>query len=159
MRIILNGLDLLSTSIARWGLTILVSFLVLFVFTGVVCRYILGWTPFFLEETSRYVLIWTGCVGASLAIKTGGFPSVDIFLNWFQPQIKNKIGMAAKFILTAFLLFLLVVGIIMTIRQRNQMAATLPISMMWPYMSIPFGMALILPHSLLNLFYSQRSDK
>jgi TRAP-type C4-dicarboxylate transport system permease small subunit len=159
VRNLLNFLDLLSTSIARWVLTILVSFLVLFVFTGVVCRYILGWTPFFLEETSRYVLIWTGCVGASLAIKYGGFPSVDMFLNWFQPKMRNKIEMAARIILTAFLLFFLVVGIIMTIRQRDQISATLPISMIWPYMSLPFGTALILPNSLLNLCYPQRSGK
>jgi TRAP-type C4-dicarboxylate transport system permease small subunit len=154
----LHNLDLISVKIARGGLTILVSFLVVFVFMGVICRYILNWTPFFLEELSRYLLIWTGGVGASLAIKSGSFPSVEVFMNWFGPKAKKEIEGLAKIILIAFLLFFFLVGIAMALRQRTQMAATLPISMMWPYLAIPVGIALILPYSFLNLFYLQKGD-
>lgn len=106
-----------------------------------------------LEELSGYLLIWTACVGSSLAIKSGSFPNVELFMDWFGPNLKKKIENVAKIIETAFLLFLLSVGIIMSIKQRNQMAATLPISMMWPYLALPFGISLILPYSFLNLFY------
>ena len=153
MRKLLHNLDLISVKIARGGLTILVSFLVVFVFMGVICRYVLDWTPFFLEELSRYLLIWTGSLGASLAIKSGSFPNVEVFMNWFEPKVKKEIERLAKIILTAFLLFLFLVGIIMALKQRAQMAATLPISMMWPYLALPFGISLILPYSFLNLFY------
>jgi TRAP-type C4-dicarboxylate transport system permease small subunit len=88
-----------------------------------------------------------------LAIKSGSFPNVEVFMNWFEPKVKKETERLAKIILTAFLLFLFLVGIIMALKQRAQMAATLPISMMWPYLALPFGISLILPYSFLNLFY------
>jgi len=154
----LHHLNSISEKIARGGLTVLVFFLVVLVFSGVICRYVLNWTPFFLEELSRYLLIWSGCMGASLAIKGGSFPNVEVFMNGIGPGIRKEIEKVAKIILTAFLLFLFLVGIIMALRQRTQMAATLPISMMWPYLSVPVGIAFVLPYSFLTLFSSQKGN-
>ena len=85
-----------------------------------------------------------------LVLRNGEFVSVDLFVDLLPTARKEKMKKVTTVILTVFLLFLLVAGVIAAYQQRNQRAATLPVSMALPYLALPLGMALCLPHCFLT---------
>lgn len=151
MRQVLETADAVTTKVAEVILVVLGAVLVVVVFSGVLGRYIVGSTPFFIEELSRYLLIWLGSIGASVGLRNGEFVSVDLFVDLLPTARREGIKKVTTVILTVFLIFLFVAGAKVVCQQRSQRAATLPVSMALPYLALPLGIALCLPHCFLTL--------
>ncbi|KJS20717.1 MAG: hypothetical protein VR72_13110 [Clostridiaceae bacterium BRH_c20a] len=148
---LLFKLDQFTSQISKGILIITVPSLVILVFTSVLGRFVFSATPHFIEETSRYFLIWTGALGASVAVRTGDFIHVEAFQKLFSPKVNSILERTSSLIVILFLLFLFIGGLGVSWQQKSQMAATLPISMMWPTLAIPVSAVLMLPHYLLVL--------
>ena len=69
-------IDLSTKSI----LLFLMSLMIVLVFSQVIFRFFIGWTPFFIPEVSRGLLVWVGCSGAGIALRLGQHIGVDFFV-------------------------------------------------------------------------------
>ncbi len=115
------------------------------VIMGVLFRYVflspLGWA----EELSRYLMIWT----ASLAVAVGIHHNEHIGLTFVLDRVKGRVpALLLRFVIDLFVIFFLSVmgwlAIPMVLDSRNQLAQSLPMSMMIPTLAIPVSMGLSL---------------
>jgi len=123
---------------------VMMAFLVVVVVASVIFRYILLAPLSWSEEVSRYVMIWLGFLGASLALREGLHANVDFVVarcpEWFAMWLRRvaRIGIAV------FLLIVMAYGFHLVANLWDQWSPVLDIRMTWPYMAIPVGSLLML---------------
>jgi TRAP-type C4-dicarboxylate transport system permease small subunit len=143
----------------RWLLIVLLAAMVVIVFANVVMRYLLGTSVIWSEEVARHLMIWMTFVGSGLALRTGAQLGIDTLQNALPPgaaralRIELVIGMLLLFVLLAWY------GVDYALRTRFQTSAALGISMMYVYIGMPVGCALMAIHLLLILRrYIERAE-
>lgn len=147
----LEKLDDVITKLTRYLLIIGMVIMVVLVFTQVVTRYFVGNTPFFIEETSRGMLIWVSLLGASLALRRGQHIGVEFFVKKLPEKIQPFINALAIMFVFGFLLFFLYASFKYSIKQTGLSSATLPISMFWFYLALPVGGFLMILQLIFSL--------
>lgn len=108
----------------------------------------LTWT----EEVSRYLLVWSTFLGATLAYKRSMHISVTFCVNLFKNTAKKIIII---FSIVASLVFFLVVtyfGIKYMSMQSHQVSAALRVPMRWVYIVIPISFTVMTIHGLTAIF-------
>jgi TRAP-type C4-dicarboxylate transport system permease small subunit len=96
-------------------------------------------------------MIWMTFVGSGLALRTGAQLGIDTLQNVLPPRgarwlrIALAVGMLALFVLLAWY------GVDYALRTRFQISAALGISMIYVYVGMPVGCALMAIHLLLIL--------
>lgn len=135
----LEKFESIITQLTRYLLIIGMILMVIFVFYQVLSRYLIGNTPFFIEEVSRGLLIWVSFLGASLALRQGKHIGVEFFVTRIPEKIRPYIQYLAILLVLIFLIFFLYASAKYSIRQMGLSSATLPISMFWFYLALPVG--------------------
>ena len=62
----------------RWALIALVAIMAVLVFANVVSRYLLNASIIWVEELTRYMMVWVGFLGSGLVLRLGAHIAVDI---------------------------------------------------------------------------------
>lgn len=150
----MDKLDRIITQGTRAALGALMCLMILLVFAQVIFRYFVGLTPFFIEEVSRGLLIWVGCFGASLALRTSQHVGVDFFLGYLPGGVMKKVKRLGQMSVLLFLLFFLFASAKYSLFQMGQQSASLPISMFWFYLALPLGSLLM----ILQMFFGLRKE-
>jgi TRAP-type C4-dicarboxylate transport system permease small subunit len=133
----------------RWLLIVLLAAMVVIVFANVVMRYLIGTSVIWSEEVARHLMIWLTFAGSGLALRTGAQLGIDTLQNALSPANARRlrlvlaIGMLALFVLLAWY------GVDYALRTRFQISAALGISMIYVYIGMPVGCALMAVHLLL----------
>ncbi len=122
----------------------------------VVARYVFSSPPIWTEDAARYMMVWTGLLGATLSFKTR---SDAVLLDSVFPKRPNILGLIAEAIQSAAVLtFILPVIYFCFIglrggfakgylaRQAGLTADTLGIPMAWIAVIVPIAMITILIH-------------
>ncbi len=115
------------------------------VLLGVFTRYVLNAPLSWTEETARYLMIW----GASLAISIGVRENEHVGLSILYDAIKSvkarKALTTIVFVLVAaFLVFMTILGVGMTVEASTRMTMALGITMFIPTLAVPIAMVLAL---------------
>lgn len=135
----------------RWLLIALLTAMVAVVFANVCMRYLLGTSVIWSEEVARHLMIWLTFVGSGLALRTGAQIGIDTL----QDALPPRAARALRWVLAIAMLVLFVAlawyGVDYAIRTRFQTSAALGISMMYVYLGMPVGCALLAVHLLLIL--------
>jgi TRAP-type C4-dicarboxylate transport system permease small subunit len=132
----------------RWLLIALLTAMVVVVFANVCMRYLLGASVIWSEEVSRHLMIWLTFVGSGLALRTGAQIGIDSLQDALPPpaaralRVLLALGMLALFVLLAWY------GVDYALRTRFQTSAALGVSMMYVYVGMPIGCALLAVHLL-----------
>ena len=63
----------------RWVLVALMATMAMLVFANVVSRYVLNYSLIWVEELTRYLMVWVGFLGAGLVLRLGAHIAVDAF--------------------------------------------------------------------------------
>jgi TRAP-type C4-dicarboxylate transport system permease small subunit len=143
----MNILDRVAERLAHWtgiGVMILVASFTLLVTASVVLRYGFGQGLDWGEEAGRYLMIWMGFLGASLALRNGAHVGITMIRDAFPLPVKRiltlvaSLGMLAWFVVTAYGAIVL----LETVSQKTSLV--LPISMFVPYLAVPVGILLML---------------
>ncbi len=122
----------------------LMAFLVVVVVASVIFRYVLL-SPFsWSEEVCRYVMIWLGFLGASLAVREGLHVGVEFVVNWVPPRLAAWMRGLARAGVGAFLLIVMIYGFDLVANLWDQLSPVMEIRMTWPYLAIPVGSLLML---------------
>lgn len=136
-----------SLALAAAGLsTIAVS-----VFLSVLCRYVLKISAMWVEQYTRYMLIWVVFLAANVLIYNNALMRVDFADKfWPKPFLKVREGLYT----------ILFVIILCTLAWQGWLQAQsywgvpvtgLPVDKFWVYLSVPVGSLLMLVQYLLNL--------
>ncbi len=125
------------------------------VFVNVVGRYFFlisfGW----IEEVSRYLMIWIVFLGAGLALREGMHVAVTI-LSDLAGSVRPAFKWGAWALTFAFFLALAKFGYDYAMFASRQRSAMLQLPMWAVYLAVPVGSALVLVHMLLDLRHDER---
>jgi TRAP-type C4-dicarboxylate transport system permease small subunit len=154
-RLILS-LDAAMHAVVRRAAVLALTLMFLTVMTQVIARYAFSAPPVWTEDVARYMMVWTGLLGATLSFKTR---ADAVLMSSMFPKRPHGLGLLAEAIQTAaVLIFILPVlyfcfiglrggfakGYI--VRQAGLTADTLGIPMAWIAAAVPIAMLVILIH-------------
>ena len=138
-----NALDKLCSVL----IVIMLGLMVLITGAQIVCRTwftALTWS----DEVTRYLLIWSTFLGASVVYRHSGHISVTIVQDAVPPRLSKILRVAVHAI--CFVLFTLLLYFSCTYCMKlNKTATTLPIKMKYIYLCVPISMVILMVHSLL----------
>jgi TRAP-type transport system small permease protein len=128
------------------------------VFVNVIGRYFFlvsfGW----IEEVSRYLMIWIVFLGAGLALREGMHVAVTILSDLSGP-VRPAFKWGAWVLTFAFFLALAKFGYDYAMFASRQRSAMLQLPMWAVYLSVPIGSLLVLIHMLFDLRRGNRPDE
>ena len=156
MRAFITGLSDLLHRIARGVAIAAVAGMFITVMIQVVARYGFSSPPVWTEDVARYMMVWTGLLGATLSFKTR---SDAVLMASVFPARPNWLGFMAEAIQSAAVLTFILPTIYFCfiglrggfargylVRQAALTMDTLGIAMVWIAVIVPIAMIIILIH-------------
>ena len=101
-----KGMNFLLSRIAA----VLLSAMTLLVLYQVFTRYVLNSPAAFTEEIVRYLLIWTGFIGAAYAFSTRQHMALVLVRDRLSPNRKKVLMTAIDVLILVFALFVIIIG-------------------------------------------------
>lgn len=147
--------DTFITRATKMIVAAIMSLMIILVFAQVVFRYFVGLTPFFIDEVSRGLLIWVSFLGASLALRASQHIGVEYFIGKLPESVRQPVKWVARLSVLLFLLFFLYASFKYSLTQTGQNSASLPVSMIWFYLSLPLGALLMIFQLIFSLFQGE----
>lgn len=133
----------------RWAVISLLAITVVLVIANVIARYVFSYSLTWVEEVSRYLMIWSAMLGCGLALRVGGHIAVESLAESVSPAVARCIRFAIVGILVVTLLALVWIGIEYVDFAWEQETPVLSISYGRIYLAIPIGALLMLVHLFL----------
>lgn len=147
----LDAADRALLAANRFACASLLAAMSVLVFGNVVGRYVFGTSLAWVEEASRYMMIWCAFLGAGLALRAGAHIAVELLPDAL-PRIPARFLRATiALIVGLFLAVLVWLGLEYAAFARLQRTPVLRLSMGILYLVIPVGSALCLLHLLIML--------
>ena len=131
-------------------IVIMLGLMVVITTAQIICRTwftALSWS----DEVTRYLLVWSTFLGASVVYRHSGHISVTIL----QEKVPAGVGKAMRIAVHAICLVLFAALLFYSVRycgKLNKTATALPIKMKYIYLCIPISMAIMMVHALLMAF-------
>lgn len=144
---VLRSLERIADRLAYWTgicVMVLVAAFTLLVSLSVVLRYGFGRGLDWSEELGRYLMIWMGFLGASLALRNGAHVGVEMIRQALPRPVRRIVVLVGSLVTFSFLVMVAYQGIRLVGMVWPQESLVLPISMFWPYLAIPVGVLLLL---------------
>lgn len=120
----------------------IVAFMVLAVFWQVFTRLVMRSPAVWTEETSTYLLMWCGLVGASYAYGKGEHVGMEYFASKMNPLQLRILNIAIQLLVAYFAYRILLVGGINLVRStftHNQVSPTMNIPTGYLYLCLPIS--------------------
>ncbi len=133
----------------QWALIGLLALMAVLVIANVISRYVFGHSFSWVEEATRYMMIWAAFLGAGPALRVGGHIAIDSLPAALPPQAARWLRAAVVFIIAATLCVLVWLGWDYADFAWEQESPVLGWSLGKVYLAIPIGAALMLVHLLL----------
>lgn len=139
----------LNTAVS-WVAGLCFAAMLIVVMLQVVARYIFASPPFWTEELARWLMVWGGLLGASVAFHTHADPAM------IQPPPENlfrqKLQIICRFV-AAWIFFPPVIWYAFPFveRQFGRMSEGMGVSNAWMVTALPVAAAIICLHALAGL--------
>jgi TRAP-type C4-dicarboxylate transport system permease small subunit len=117
------------------------------VFLRYVVKASLPWS----EELARYLMVWIGMMGASLAMYQGRHVGVTFLVDRARGLAKRRLMGLALLLVLGFLGLLLAQGIVLVSNIWQQRSPALNLPMVIPYAAVPLGALFMIVQTLLLL--------
>jgi len=137
---IFHWLDKLEVSLV----TGLLGTMIIVVFLQVFFRFVVKGSLPWSEELSRYLMVWTVFIGASIGAKQGAHIGVEALVSMFPAKLKRFCIILAGFFSVAFCIIIAIISfkVILLLYKSGQLSPAMRIPIYWAYMAIPIGMTL-----------------
>jgi len=113
------------------------------VILGVFFRYLLNAPLNWVEETSRYLMIWGASLSISLGISAGEHVGLTVILDALKkPAARKAMTLLINTFVLAFLVFMFFYSLSATIEAKSQATQALGISMFIPRLAVPVAMGI-----------------
>jgi len=156
---ILEAISAGCARLSRWLLIgmslVMVVVILLQVFLRYVVRASLPWS----EELARYLMVWIGLAGASLALREGRHVGVTLLVDRTRGMLRRLLTGVALVVVFWFLWLMLSEGVRLLGYIWLQRSPAMDLPMVIPYAAIPVGALFMMVEALLALIrLFQRAD-
>jgi TRAP-type C4-dicarboxylate transport system permease small subunit len=124
---------------------------------GVICRFVLHDSLSWSDEVSSYLFVWLTCLGAAAGVKLRVHPEVKALADRLPPMTQHLLQDIADLAIAGLGIVFVVYGGDMLTLMGTETASSLPISMVYPYLAIPVGGALLILHAVVRIAASRLS--
>lgn len=114
-------------------------------------RYVLNDPLSWTEESMRYATVWMVFLAGSAALFRGEHMVINVFAEVRSPRVQWALHIAVLGCIAAFSLLLVWKGVPVALRNARQLSPSMQIPMVWPYMAVGAGGALMLLKALALL--------
>ncbi|CAM3687116.1 TRAP transporter small permease [Bordetella tumulicola] len=128
----------------------LVLGMTLLVFANVVLRYLGGSSLSWVEELTRYMMIWCVYLGAGLALRNGSHVAVELLQDALPKRAMHALRVAVAMAILAFLLTIAWYGFAYSSRTMMQSSAVMSLPLGLVYLAVPVGCVLSTVHLLFG---------
>jgi len=142
----LSKLSDVVNTLAKYFVFFLMIFLVIIVFAEVIARSILNTSLRYTEEIVIYSMAWMTFIGVGVAAKENALISIVGLLKPLTPKALRLITIIGNILIITLLAWIVKSGMFYALTNIAQLSPTLQIPMMYPYLSIPVGCAILLLH-------------
>jgi TRAP-type C4-dicarboxylate transport system permease small subunit len=133
----------------QWLVIALMAAMAVLVFANVVSRYLLNYSIIWVEELTRYMMVWVGFLGSGLVLRYGAHIAVDVFQELLPVPAAQALRAAIVALLAATFLSMAWLGLRYAAFAWGQETPVLNWSTGLIYLCIPIGSILLLAHLLL----------
>lgn len=112
----------------------------------VVSRYALNFSIMYVNSGSRFLLVWFFVIGAGPALRYGAHVGFELLIGALAPRRRRAFVLAAQFLALAFFAEMVWAGYYSLGPAWRQIEPGLEISLLWAFLSIPVGFALLIYH-------------
>lgn len=137
----------------RWVLVAVMAAMAVLVFANVVSRYALNYSLIWVEELTRYLMVWVGFLGAGLVPRLGAHIAVDAFQDMLPARAARALRTGIVVLLAITFAAMTWLGIRYAAFAWDQETPVMNWSTGAIYLAIPIGSALLLIH----LFFIAKS--
>jgi len=145
---LLERYDTLLLRVNRAAIIVMLAAMAVMVFANVVLRFTTDHSILWVEEVSRYLMIWLTFIGAGLVLRYGGHIGIDTLQERF-PARASLFRAAIFILLLGFFVFMVWIGGRYAMLTWAQTTPVLQIPVGAVYLAIPIGFALLTLHLLL----------
>jgi TRAP-type C4-dicarboxylate transport system permease small subunit len=132
----------------RWAVIAILAAMAAMVFANVALRFLTDHSILWVEEVSRYLMIWLTFLGAGLVLRYGGHIGIDT-LQEALPRHAPWIRAAIFLLLLVFFVTMLWLGARYSMVTWGQTTPVMQIPIGAVYLAMPVGFALLIVHLLL----------
>lgn len=146
--------------IAYWMLVIMMAAMTAICFAQVVGRSLFHFSPAWMEESCRFLLIWCSFLGAAVILRKSGHACVSVLVTMLPFQIKRYIAIVVDVAMVVFCGVLTYQSAILVERYGYRLAETMNLSMAFVFLTFPVSFGLMLLYSLeeiVRLFVAPES--
>jgi TRAP-type transport system small permease protein len=144
----MRTLDRMLLRANRAAVVAMLAAMALMVFVNVVLRYTTGHSILWVEEASRYLMIWLTFVGAGPVLRYGAHVGIDTLQDRFPRHAASlRAGIVA--LLLIFFILMLWLGVRYAALTWAQTTPVLQIPVGAVYLAMPIGFALLALHLLV----------
>lgn len=122
----------------------------------VVSRYLFDFSISFVNAAARLLLVWFFMLGAGVAMRHGAHVGFELLLSKLAPHRRRLLVLAGLTLVAIFCVEMIWAGLHSLGPAMAQMEPGLGISLAWPIAAIPVGFALLLYHTLVDLWVTLR---
>lgn len=130
----------------RWLLIVLLGVMATLVIGNVISRYAFSHSFTWVEEATRYMMIWAAFLGAGPALRVGGHIAIDTL----QASVPLRVAQLLRVLIVAIVAITLVVMVWLGVEYVDfawyQESPVLGWSLGKVYLALPLGAALMLVH-------------
>lgn len=145
-----RALNVMEAAI-EWLIAISVAVMVANITMGIFCRYVLNSALSWTEEMSRYLMIWVGMMGASLAMKDDSHVGISFVVNLFPPAAGRILKVLSRLVVSLFLAVVLVKSFSYLNTLSIQRSPAMELPMMIPYLSVTVGVILMSIENIVKI--------
>ena len=132
----------------RWALIVILAAMAIMVFANVALRFTTDHSILWVEEVSRYLMIWLTFLGSGLVLRYGAHIGIDTLQERF-PGAAPAVRVIIFALLLGFFVAMVWLGVRYSILTWGQTTPVLEIPIGTVYLAMPIGFALMIVHLLL----------
>jgi TRAP-type transport system small permease protein len=132
-------------AINRWAVIILLAAMALMVFANVALRFLTDYSILWVEEASRYTMVWLAFIGSGAVLRYGAHIGIDSLQQAF-PRYGPAIRAVILLLLAGFFCTMIVIGARYAALTWAQTTPVLEIPVGAVYLAMPIGFGLLLAH-------------
>jgi len=144
----LSTFDRTLLRLNRWAVIAILASMALMVFANVALRFFTDHSILWVEEVSRYLMIWLTFLGSGIVLRYGAHIGIDTLQERF-PRQAPFVRAIVFVLLLAFFVAMVWLGLRYAILTWGQTTPVMQIPIGAVYLAMPVGFALMIVHLVL----------
>jgi TRAP-type C4-dicarboxylate transport system permease small subunit len=136
----------------EYAVIALMGTITLLVIVEIALRNLAGTSLIITNELSRYLMVWTAMLTATLLVYEDGHLRLTFLTDALPPGVARAVYLLSELVVLAFLALLVLASLTLMPSVREQNTVTLGVSMAWFYAALPIGGALMFGLTLRSAF-------